>query len=230
MRTVTAVVEEYIKKNPLLLNALSQRIVNMAALSRDLAHYVENELNQKVNQGSINMALVRLSRDLDFRANHKVIKLLKQVKHITYRYNLELYTFRKSEESFYLQKLLSQEMNQHPEDFYTFTDSVKETSLLISGMRSYLVSNLYRNEKIIRVKNKLSSITLTLPEHKINKANILCFIFQMLEWEGIEIHKINCTSHELSIVLEAEKLALANKVLHSITGKSIKELEAPYSI
>lgn len=219
MRTVTSVVEDYIKRNPLLLNALSQRIVNMAALSRDLAHYVEHELNQKVNKGSINMALVRLSRDLDFRSNHKVISLLKQMEDVKVRYNLEEFTFRTSDTFKRNQRIMIGEMSKDKESFFMFSESVKETSVIVSSLRSYVVKNIFCDEKLINFSNKLGSLTLILPNNDLNKSSVLCFIFQMLEWEGILIKKIVSTTNELTILIDSDAIDKATKVIYSLKGE-----------
>ena len=65
MRTISAVVENYIKKKPFLQSALAQGIINLTSLSRLVKPEVEEELGKEVRNGAIVMALKRLSDDLE---------------------------------------------------------------------------------------------------------------------------------------------------------------------
>ena len=76
MKTISSVVENYIKTKPFLLSALSQGIINLTSLARNISEELENELGKDIKQGAVIMALKRLSEDLDFQVNHKVTKLL----------------------------------------------------------------------------------------------------------------------------------------------------------
>ena len=83
MKTISSVVEHYIKTKPFLLSALSQGIINLTSLARNMMPELEQELGKDVKQGAIVMALKRLSEDLDFRLNHRILKVLKNLGEIT---------------------------------------------------------------------------------------------------------------------------------------------------
>lgn len=93
MKTISSVVENYIKTKPFLLSALSQGIINLTSLARNISEELENELGKDIKQGAVIMALKRLSEDLDFQVNHKVTKVLKGIGEITVRSSLVDYTF-----------------------------------------------------------------------------------------------------------------------------------------
>ena len=61
MKTISSVVEHYIKTKPFLLSALSQGIINLTSLSRNMMPELEQELGKDVKQGAVVMALKRLS-------------------------------------------------------------------------------------------------------------------------------------------------------------------------
>ena len=90
MKTVASIVENYIKTKPFLLGALSQGIINLTSLSRNMMVELENEFSKDVKQGAIVMALKRLSVDLDFRLNHKIVKVLKSLGAVSYTH-LDVY-------------------------------------------------------------------------------------------------------------------------------------------
>ena len=51
MKTVSSVVENYIKTKPFLLGALSQGIINLTSLSRNMMTELEDDLGKEVKQG-----------------------------------------------------------------------------------------------------------------------------------------------------------------------------------
>ena len=79
MKTISSVVEDYIKKKPFLQSALAQGIINLTSLSRIIKPEIQEELSKDIRNGAIVMALKRLSDDLEFRATHKIVKVLKNI-------------------------------------------------------------------------------------------------------------------------------------------------------
>ncbi|MPT36627.1 MAG: aspartate kinase, partial [Flavobacterium sp.] len=67
MKTISSVVEHYIKTKPFLLNGLSQGIINLTSLARVMMPELEQELGKNIKQGAVVMALTRLSEELGFR-------------------------------------------------------------------------------------------------------------------------------------------------------------------
>ena len=72
MKTVSQSVEEIIKKKPFLESALSQGIINMTSLAKDILPQVEKDMQRDINQGAIVMAIKRLAPTLEFQINHKI--------------------------------------------------------------------------------------------------------------------------------------------------------------
>ena len=97
MKTVASIVENYIKNKPFLLNALSQGIINLTSLSRNMMDELGKDFDKDVKQGAIVMALKRLTEDLDFRANYNILKVIKNIGEITVRSSLTDFTFAVSD-------------------------------------------------------------------------------------------------------------------------------------
>ena len=119
MKTISSVVENYIKKKPFLQSALSQGIINLTSLSRLVRPEIEEALCKDIRNGAIVMALKRLSDDLEFRATHKIVKVLKEIGEITVRSSLTDFTFLVSETILENQTVLLKEVNKNKEVFYT---------------------------------------------------------------------------------------------------------------
>ena len=130
MKTISSVVENYIKAKPFLLNSLSQGIINLTSLARVMMPELEKELGKDVKQGAVVMALKRLSEELDFKINLKISKVLRNLGEITVRSSLVDYAFAISETLLENQVKLISEVNKNQDIFYTSSRGVNETNII----------------------------------------------------------------------------------------------------
>ena len=166
MKTISSVVENYIKKKPFLQSALAQGIINLTSLSRIVKPEIEEELGKDIRNGAIVMALKRLSDDLEFRATHKIVKVLKNIGEITVRSNLSDYTFLSSETILANQAKLLEEVNKNQDIFYTSSRGVNEINIVVSNSLDPTVENLFKGERCTQKAENLSSVTVKLPSEK----------------------------------------------------------------
>lgn len=216
MKTVSSIVENYIKTKPFLLSALSQGIINLTSLSRNMMIELESEFGKEVKQGAIVMALKRLSVDLDFRLNHKIVKVLKNLGEITVRSSLSDYAFAVSETILNSQAELITEIHNYSDIFYTSSRGVSETNIIISGSVSHLIDKHFINEKLIQKLDNLASITVKLPNENVVIPGIYYFIFQRLAWEGIIINEVISTSNEFTILVNEDVVDVAFRVIKDL--------------
>ena len=216
MKTISSIVENYIKTKPFLLNALSQGIINLTSLARVMMVDLEQELGKDVKQGAIVMALKRLSEDLDFRLNHKIVKVLKNIGEITVRSSLIDYTFSVSETILDKQALLISDIKSYPDIFYTSSRGVNETNIVVSESVSHYIEKYFASEKLLQKQDNLASITVKLPKENIIVPGIYYFIFQRLAWEGIIINEVISTSNEFTILVSEEQVDIAFKVIKDL--------------
>lgn len=216
MRTVSSIVENYIKTKPFLLQALSEGIINLTSLSRNMMTDLKHEFSSDVKQGAIVMALKRLSVDLDFRINHSILKVLKNIGEITVRSSLTDYTFMVSESILNKQADLISEINTHSDLFYTSSRGVNETNIVVSQSINHLVDKHFANEKMIQKLENLSSITVKLPKENIVIPGIYYYIFQRLAWEGIIINEVISTSNEFTILVNDKQVDVAFKIIKDL--------------
>ncbi|MBC5839008.1 aspartate kinase [Flavobacterium muglaense] len=216
MKTVSSIVENYIKTKPFLLNALSLGIINLTSLSRNIMSELESEFGKEVKQGAIVMSLKRLTEELDFRLNHKINKVIKNIGEITVRSALTDYTFAVSETVLNKQADLISDINALPDVFYTSSRGVNETNIVISNSVSNLVDKHFIGEKLIQKLENLASITVKLPKENIAVPGIYYFIFQRLAWEGIIINEVISTSNEFTILVSEDQVNVAFKVIKDL--------------
>ncbi|OCB77266.1 aspartate kinase [Flavobacterium crassostreae] len=216
MKTVSSIVENYIKTKPFLLNALSLGIINLTSLSRNIMSELESEFGKEVKQGAIVMALKRLTEELDFKLNHKINKVIKNIGEITVRSALTDYTFAVSESVLHKQAELISDINLLPDVFYTSSRGVNEINIVISNSVDKLIDKHFVNEKLIQKLENLASITVKLPKENIAVPGIYYFIFQRLAWEGIIINEVISTSNEFTILVSEEQVDVAFKVIKDL--------------
>ncbi len=149
MKTVSSIVENYIKTKPFLLNALSLGIINLTSLSRNIMSELENEFGKEVKQGAIVMALKRLTEELDFKLNHKINKVIKNIGEITVRSELTDYTFAASETVLNKQADLITDINSNTDIFYTSSRGVNETNIVVSSMKIKWIATRLGIEKLV---------------------------------------------------------------------------------
>lgn len=216
MRTISAVVEHYIKKKPFLQSALAQGIINLTSLSRIVKPEVEEELGKEVRNGAIVMALKRLSDDLEFRATHKILKVLKNIGEITVRSSLTDFTFLVSDSILENQSRLLKEVNRNKDVFYTSSRGVNELNIVVSNSLEGTVEELFRQERCTQKATNLSSITVKLPAENVSVPGIYYFIFQRLAWEGIVLYEVISTTNEFTILVNDEQVESAFKTIKDL--------------
>ncbi|GGW47997.1 aspartate kinase [Arenibacter certesii] len=216
MRTISAVVEDYIKKKPFLQSALAQGIINLTSLSRIVKPEIEMELGKDIRNGAIVMALKRLSDDLEFRATHKIIKVLKNIGEITVRSSLTDFTFLVSDTILENQTILLKEINKNKDVFYTSSRGVNEMNIVVSNSLDTAVEELFKNEKCTQKAEHLSSITVKLPAENVSVPGIYYFIFQRLAWEGIVLYEVISTTNEFTIIVNDEQVDIAFRTIKDL--------------
>ena len=216
MKTISSVVELYIKKKPFLQSALAQGIINLTSLSRIIKPEIEEELGKEVRNGAIVMALKRLSDDLEFRATHRIIKVLKNIGEITVRSSLTDFTFLVSDTILENQTKLIKEVNKHKDVFYTSSRGVNELNIVVSSSLDKTVETLFKNEKCTQKAENLSSITVKLPAENVSVPGIYYFIFQRLAWEGIVLYEVISTTNEFTILVNDDQVDSAFKTIKNL--------------
>jgi hypothetical protein len=216
MKTISSVVEQYIKSKPFLLSSLSQGIINLTSLARIMLPELETHLGKDIKQGAVVMSLKRLSEELDFKINYKISKVLKNIGEITVRSSLTDFTFISSDTLLANQAKLISEINKQQDIFYTSSRGVNETNIVTSTSVEPLVETIFKNEKLTHKIENLSSITVKLPKENISTPGVYYYIFQRLAWEGVIIHEVISTTNEFTIIVSDEQIDTAFKVMKDL--------------
>ena len=216
MKTISSVVENFIKNKPFLSTSLSEGIINLTSLSRRIKPEIEFVLKKKVRSGAIVMALKRISNSLEFVSTHKILKVLKNIGDITVRSNLIDYSFKVSDSLLSCQAKFLSEIDNPQLFFYTSSRGVTESNIIISNEMKEKIEAYFEREILIKKTDYLSSISIKLPEENVSIPGIYYFIFQKLSWEGINITEVISTSNEFTIVVDDKNVNGAFKIIKNL--------------
>ncbi len=219
MKTIASVVEQYIKTKPYLSTAMTQGIINLTSLARQIQPEIEATLQKPARSGAIVMALKRISDNLEFLSTHKIVKVLKGIGDITVRSNLVDYSFKISESLLHAQAQFLNEVNDNPNVFYTSTRGVTESNIIVSSNAAKELETFFTAERLIEKTEDLSSISIKLPTENVTIPGIYYFIFQRLSWEGVNIYEVISTSNEFTIIVGEDQVNTAFKAV-----KELKDL------
>ena len=216
MKTISSVVEKYIKNKPFLSTALSEGIINLTSLSRRIKPEIELVLKKQIRSGAIVMALKRISNSLEFVSTHKILKVLKNIGDITVRSNLIDYSFKVSDSLLSCQAKFLSEIDNPQLIFYTSSRGVTESNIIISNEMKEKMEAYFEKEILIKKTDNLSSISIKLPVENVSIPGIYYFIFQKMSWEGINIIEVISTSNEFTIVLDDKNVNGAFKIIKNL--------------
>lgn len=219
MKTIASVVEQYIKTKPYLSTAMTQGIINLTSLARQIQPEIEETLQKPARSGAIVMALKRISDNLEFLSTHKIVKVLKGIGDITVRSNLVDFSFKISETLLNAQAQFLAEVNDNPNVFYTSSRGVTESNIIVSSNAAAQLENYFQSERLIEKTEDLSSISIKLPTENVTIPGIYYFIFQRLSWEGVNIYEVISTSNEFTIIVGEDQVNTAFKAI-----KELKDL------
>ena len=216
MRTIASEVTAFIKTKPFLSTALSQGIINLTSLAREIQPEIEQNLRKPAKSGAIVMALKRISDNLEFISTHKIVNVLKNLGDITVRSSLVDHSFANSDSLLYSQAKLLTSIEDRKDVFYTSSRGVSESNIIVSANISELVAKLFVNEVCNTKLENLSSITVQLPKENIAIPGIYYFIFQRLSWEGVNLNEVISTSNEFTILMDESQVNTAFEVIKNL--------------
>ena len=159
-------------------------------------------LKKEIKDGAIMMAINRLSPS-------SVLKIRKNIRKITFssgdfimRSNLSDFTFKNTESLIgQIAKLLN-EIGSDNDNFFTISQGVFETSIVLSERLNEKVERLFKDETLLWSIYNLASITIKLPKSNIEQSGIYYFILKQLAWADIPVQEVISTTHEITLVVK----------------------------
>lgn len=218
MITVAEVVQQLIRQSPFVSEALSEGLVNVSALARKLQPDVQELLGKKVKVGAIVMAINRQHfGDVAF-VEKNIRRFFKRLSNYSVRSNLVSFTFENSDTLTACKLELLKIISQNPKIFYTFSQGISETTIIIAKEVEADVQRIFHSEKLVTKEEKLSSITLMLPDENRVIYGIYYYILKDLAWYGINLSEVISTTNEFTLIVKDEDLDQTFSILMKLKG------------
>tara|TARA_B110000858_G_scaffold23615_1_gene23862 strand:+ start:413 stop:1048 length:636 start_codon:yes stop_codon:yes gene_type:complete len=208
-------VNEILVSRPFLEEALSRDIINFSALAKDLNQTISEMLRKPVKEGAITMALRRYNPPVDIENIGRLKAVFKNLGDITVRSNLSDFTFQNSTTLINSHSKVLEKINNNNQIFYAFTRGLFESNIIISSSEKKSIAEVFKNEKLIGLKDCLSTITLNLPEGNSKIVGLYYQIFKRLAWDNVTLYEVISTTNEFTILVEDH---LVDKAFSVIKG------------
>ena len=215
MKTIASCVNEILVSRPFLEEALSRDIINFSALAKDLNQTISEMLRKPVKEGAITMALRRYKPPVDVENVGRLKNVFKNLGDITVRSNLSDFTFLNSKTLIKSHSKVLEKINKNHQIFYAFTRGIFESNIIISSSEKESISEVFEYEKLIGLKDCLSTITLNLPEGNSKIVGLYYQIFKRLAWDNVTLYEVISTTNEFTILVEDH---LVDKAFSVIKG------------
>jgi len=202
MKTIASCVQEIIVSSPFLEEGLSREIINFSALAKDLNEPISKMLRKPVKDGAIMMALRRFQQPLNFENKNRLQKIFNQLGDITVRSNLSDFTFQNSKTLIESHSKILDRIGANNQIFYAFTRGMFESNIIISTSEKESILKIFKNETQIGLQDKLSAISIYLPNGNSKIVGLYYQIFKRLAWENITLYEVVSTTNEFTVVVE----------------------------
>lgn len=221
MITIPEKVEELVNQSPYLREALSNKLVNLSALARQLQPQIEKQLMKEVTEGAVFIALQRYAHGL---------KPFYAVNPADYLANLslrtELFELTVKNSPKLLPKLakLAQTIQDQHTALFIFTQGQYETTIITSKSLNASLNMALKEEAITSTIPDLTGISLQRTHGQIETTGVLQFPLRILAWEGISVIEIVTTLNEIMVIVrdfEVDRAVVSiRQALHTVGQRS----------
>lgn len=216
MITISEAVKDLLTQLPFLEEALSDNLVNVSSLARKLLPDIEKKLKKPVKEGAVIMAINRLAPNYYHKINIGIKDFVTHLGDFTVRSDLVDYTYANTESLRKKQSIILNQLENQSGVFYTFSQGVNETTIIVSDSQETLMDELFKTEILISKKTDLATITMGLPVENTEISGFYYFILKNLAWEGVNIMDVISTTNEFTIVVKEEDITRAFSILRRI--------------
>jgi hypothetical protein len=206
MKTIQEAVEYIVRKTPFIEEALVDKLINVSSLARDIQPEVEKQLGKEVKTGAVMMAINRLSPSNVLRIRRNIQKISLNLGDFIVRSDLCDFTFKNTTTLLFCIEKLLNEIGDNKDYFFTISQGIFETNIVISRNLLSAVQRIFEKEKEINALDELASITIKLPKSNLEQSGVYYFILKQLAWSDIPVQEVISTTHEMTIVVKEEDI------------------------
>jgi hypothetical protein len=198
MITIPEKVEELVNQSPYLREAMSDKLVNLSALARQLKPQIERELMKDITESAVFIALQRYAATMKpyYTANPGEFLI-----NMGLRSDLFELTVKNSPGLLDELSRLAKNLQDERTSLFVFTQSQYETTIITSAHLEADILKVLEDETILSTIPALTAITLQRTKGQIERTGVLQFPMRILAWEGISVIEVLTTSNEMMLIV-----------------------------
>jgi len=204
MVTVSHLVEKIISSRPILHEAIEQGIISYGNLAEQLIPEIEEELNKKVKNSAVVMALRRYAEKIQkihvkpkFDYNSEIIM----------KTNLCDISVRKSPALFTKLKKIYSIVNYEKGDVLNIIHGNYEVSIVSNMRHMEEIKKELKGEKILNTEKDLVSLSLSFSGDFLHTPGVISTTARKLNWENVNIYELVSTLTELTFIVSKKDSA-----------------------
>lgn len=218
MVTVSHLVKKYVSENSFLLEAMSKELISHGNLAEQLKPEIERELQKKVKESAIVMALRRYEEEL--HGFDKNIRRFKFQGEIMMRTNIMDFNVVKSSNLLNKIKNIYSLVDFSKGDTLNIILGSNEVSIVANEKYKEKLSDFLKGEKILNKEFDLVSLTIVFEgKNFLITPGVIFTAIRKLAWEQINIYEIVSTMTELTFILSKKDSMKAYNVLQELLVK-----------
>lgn len=219
MVTVAEGTKRIIERSRYLQEALEKGLINISSLARYIKPELEQMLIKNVSNSAIIMAIRRMTKSLKPQFKYK--NIFNAPPDMISRSNLVEINIANSRYMSEKYRDLINLSKSQTESFFTLTEGVFETTIILSRDLYPNIKKLLKDENVVAEFYDLCSITIRLPKKAIYTPGVFYFFLKSLAWEGINIIEVVSAYKEFTVILERKDTNKAFSILQSLFPQSI---------
>ena len=208
MLTIPEAVDTLVRKSPFLEEAMARGWLNLSAVARSLRPRVEEDVQKKIKDGAVTIALNRLAQKRAARVK-PMKRFFKTAPDLMVRSNLFEVTYANVPRTTDRPRLLLEKPGRRTAPFLTITQGINETTIIAGRELRDRVLEAFKGSARIALLDNLSSMTVLLPPGSAIIPGIYSYILKALAWDGIPVIEVVSTSNEFTIILEDRNIDAA---------------------
>ncbi|MBL7054535.1 hypothetical protein ISS05_02145 [Candidatus Woesearchaeota archaeon] len=199
MVTTSHLVKKLLENKPFLLEGLSKGMISHSSLAEELKPKIEGELNKKVKDAAIIMALRRYSEEL----NEKLMlsKKFNFSGEINMKTHICDFNVLKTQPLLAKIKSLYNLVDFEKGDFLNIIVGNNEVSIVINEKHKDKLLKFLKDEKIINKEFGLVALNITFSGDFIHTPGIIFQVVRKLAWENINVFEVISTMTELTFII-----------------------------
>ena len=215
MVTISHLVKKSVNDNSFLLEAMSKGLVSYSNLAEQLKPEIEKELNKKIKESAIIMALRRYEEDLN--SFDKSIKRFKFKGEIMMRTNIMDFNVLKSNSFLNKIKNIYSLVDFGRGDTLNIILGSNEVSIAANEKYKDKLADFLKGEKILHKEFGLVSLTVIFDSKEfMSTPGVIFTAIRKLAWEQINIYEIISTMTELTFILNKKDSMKAYNALQGL--------------